>query len=296
MLGSVSEAEDVVQDTFLRLAQDDEPQIRSPKAYIVTITTRLSVDRLRSARARRERYYGPWLPEPVLDETIRSLQPDVAGAAEIADSLSMAFLVVLENLNPLERAAFLMHDVFGYDYGEIAAMVDKSEANCRQLASRARRRVHAGQPRFTASREQRDRLAERFFAACRGRDVQGLVEMLASDAVLYGDGGTRGVGLNRPIYGRDDVATMLEAWFRQMARLGIEAIPVSVNGQPGAKFLDPEGRLVNVITVDVIDGAVQTVRSVINPDKLTHLGEPSALGRRKRVPDASTESTWSADE
>lgn len=295
MLGSVGEAEDVVQEAFLRLAQDDEAQIRSPKAYIATITTRLALDRLRSARARRETYFGPWLPEPVLDEGTVGLQPDVAGSAELADSLSMAFLVVLESLNPLERAVFLLHDVFGYGYDEVAAMVEKSEPNCRQLASRARRRVHAEQPRFTVSREQRDRLADRFFAACRGQDVQGLVEMLAGDAVLYGDGGERGAGINRPIYGRDAVAAMLGTWFRQMGQFGIDAVPVSVNGQPGAKFLDQEGRLVNVITIDVVDGSVQTVRSVINPDKLTHLGELSPFGVRNRRSDTSPDPDAGAD-
>ena len=295
MLGSVVEAEDVVQDAFVRLAQDDELQLRSPKAYLATITTRLAVDRLRSARARREAYLGPWLPEPVLDDTVAGLQPDVAASAEIADSLSMAFLVVLESLNPLERAVFLLHDVFGYGYDEVAAMVEKSEANCRQLATRARRRVHAEQPRFTASREQRDQLAQRFLAACRGDDMQGLVDMLTGDAVLYGDGGARGAGLNRPIYGREAVAAMLQNWFRRMRQVGIEAVPVSVNGQPGAKFLDPEGRLVNVISVDVVDSGVQTVRSIINPDKLSHLGVLSPLGRRTPSR-GSTESTWGTDE
>ncbi len=191
---------------------------------------------------------------------------------------------------------FLLHDVFGYHYDEIAAIVETSEANCRQLASRARRRVHAEHPRFTASREQRDRLADRFFAACRGQDVQGLVEMLADDAVLYGDGGTLGAGISRPIYGRDAVAAMLKTWLRQMRQLGIDAIPVSVNGQPGAKFLDPEERLVNVITIDVVDGSVQTVRSIINPDKLTHLGELSPLGARNRTPKTSPDSDAGGDE
>jgi RNA polymerase sigma-70 factor (ECF subfamily) len=197
----------------------------------------------------------------------------------------MAFLVVLETLTPLERAVFLLHDVFGYGYDEVAAIVQKSEVNCRQLASRARRHVQAGRPRFEASREQRDRLAERFFAACQGRDMQSLVGMLAADAVLYGDGGAKGSGINRPIHGRDDVASMLGAWFRQGHRLGIRMELVAVNGQPGARILDPRGRLVNVISLDIADGAVQTVRSVINPDKLAHLGPLSPVGRRSARPD-----------
>jgi RNA polymerase sigma-70 factor, ECF subfamily len=285
MLGSVSEAEDVVSEAFLRLAQAGEEPIESPKAYLATITTRLAIDQLRSARARRESYFGPWLPEPLLAGGAGDPGADVAAAAETSDSLSMAFLVVLETLTPQERAVFLLHDVFGYSYGEIAAIVGKSEGNCRQLASRARRHVQAGRPRFEASREERDRLAAKFFAACQGRDMQGLVGMLAADAVLYGDGGARGTGINRPIHGRDDVARMLDTWFRQGERLGVRAELVTVNGQPGARFLDPGGGLINVIGLDIADGAVRTVRSVINPDKLAHLGPLSPIGRRSGGPD-----------
>jgi RNA polymerase sigma-70 factor (ECF subfamily) len=285
MLGSVSEAEDVAQDAFLRLAQAGDGHIGSHKAYVATVTTRLAIDELRSARARRESYLGPWLPEPLLDDGTQ----DVATAAETADSLTMAFLVILETLTPLERAAFLLHDVFGYDYREIAAIVDKSEANCRQLASRARRRVHDDKPRFEASREQRDQLAARFFAACQGREMDGLVELLAADAAFYGDGGTKGTGVNRPIYGRDNIVKLLDTWFRQGERLGIEAELVTINGQPGAKFLDPQGRLINVISLDIADGTVQTIRSIVNPDKLTHLGPLSPIGRR------SNTGEWAAD-
>jgi RNA polymerase sigma-70 factor (ECF subfamily) len=285
MLGSVSEAEDVVQDAFVRLAQAGDEGIRSRKAFVATITTRLAIDELRSARARRETYFGPWLPEPLLDGDAH----DVAAAAETADSLTMAFLVVLETLTPLERAAFLLHDVFGYDYGEIAAVVDKSEASCRQLASRGRRRIHDDKPRFEASREQRNRLAAQFFAACQGRDMDGLVELLAADAAFYGDGGTKGTGVNRPIYGRENVAKLLGALFRQGDRLGIQGELVTINGQPGAKFLDPQGRLINVISLDIADETIQTVRSIVNPDKLTHLGPLSPIGRRSNTGD------WAAD-
>jgi RNA polymerase sigma-70 factor, ECF subfamily len=281
MLGSVVEAEDVVSDAFLRLTQASEESIVSPKAYLATVTTRLAIDQLRSARARRELYIGPWLPEPLLAANTGDPGADVAAAAELSDSLSMAFLLVLEALTPVERAVFLLHDVFGYEYDEIAAIVRKSETNCRQLASRARRHVQAGQPRFETCREQRDRLAERFFAACQGGDIEGLVGMLAEDAVLYGDGGTKGTGINRLIHGRDDVARMLDTWFRQGERLGIRAELVTINGQPGARFLDADGGLVNVIGLDITDGAVHAVRSVINPDKLAHLGPLSPIGRRR---------------
>ncbi len=283
MLGSVSEAEDIVQDAFLRIAQAGDENIGSRKAFVATVTTRLAIDELRSARARRESYFGPWLPEPLIEGGAQ----DAATAAETADSLTMAFLVVLETLTPPERAAFLLHDVFGYDYDEIAAIVGKTEASCRQLASRARRRVRDDKPRFEASREERSRLAEQFFAACQGRDMDGLIGLLADDAILYGDGGAKGTGINRPIYGRADVAAMLGAWFRQGARLGIRAEPAIVNGQPGAKFLDPQGRLVNVIALDIVDGAVQTIRSIINPDKLTHLGPLSPIGRRSKTDSVS---------
>lgn len=280
MLGTVTEAEDVVQDAFVRLGQAGEAEIRSPKAYLATVTTRLALDVLRSARVQRESYAGPWLPEPLPDGTAIDAVADGAAAAELADSLSMAFLVVLESLSPVERAAFLLHDVFGYDYAEIAAILDKSEPNVRQITSRARRRVHDNRPRFEASREQRDRLAEKFFAACQGRDMDGLVRLLADDAALYGDGGTKGAGINRPIFGRDNVAQMLLTWFRLGERADVRIEPAWVNGQPGAMMRDPLGRLVNVIALDISGGEIHTVRSVINPDKLSHLGPLSPLNRR----------------
>jgi RNA polymerase sigma-70 factor (ECF subfamily) len=287
MLGSVGEAEDIVQETFLRMAQDDDAEIHSPKAYVATVTSRLAIDHLRSARVRREAYFGPWLPEPVVDEAGGGFGADVAGPAELADSLSMAFLVVLESLNPVERAVFLLHDIFGFEYGEIAAMVDKSEANCRQVASRARRRVQAGEPRFDPSRAQRNELAARFFDACQGRDLAGLVSMLAEDAVFYGDGGTEGTGINRPIYGRDKIVAVLDTLFRQGERLGIQGAFVTVNGQPGIMFFDQEHRLINVVSLDIFDDAVQAIRSVVNPDKLAHLGPLSPIGRRGHSPDWS---------
>ncbi|MDQ1725484.1 MAG: hypothetical protein QOG52_2512 [Frankiaceae bacterium] len=285
MLGSVSDAEDIVQDAFLRLGQGTDEELRSPKAYVATVTTRLAIDALRVARTRRETYVGPWLPEPLLDDGAS----DVQLAAEISDSLSMAFLVVLETMSPLERAVFLLHDVFSFDYDEIAKVVGKEEANCRQVASRARRRVHDEKPRFEASRDQRDRLAGRFFAACQGRDMAGLVELLAADAVFYGDGGTKGSGVNRPIHGRDSIVGILLSWFGQGAGLGIVCDAVWINGQPGATFRDPDGRLINVIVLDIVDGSVQAVRSVINPDKLAHLGPLSPIGRR------SKRQQWNAD-
>jgi RNA polymerase sigma-70 factor (ECF subfamily) len=283
MLGSVAEAEDVVQEAFLRLDRAEEETIASPKAYVATVTTRLAIDALRSARISRQSYYGPWLPEPLLDAHAAD---DVAESTAAADSLTMAFLVVLEQLTPVERAVFLLHDVFDYGYDEIAAIVSKSEPNCRQLASRARRHLDQNKPRFEASNQERDRLAARFFAACQGHDMDGLVEMLAADAVLYGDGGEKGTGIKRPVYGRDNLVRLLLSWFRLGAKLALRLEPAQVNGQPGARFLDPDGHLVNVMALDIAEGQIQTVRSVINPDKLAHLGTLSAIGRRKPGEDA----------
>jgi RNA polymerase sigma-70 factor (ECF subfamily) len=284
MLGSVVEAEDVVQDAFLReqraLAQGT--QIGSQKAYLSAVVTRLSIDRLRSARARREVYVGEWLPEPLLTDD-SAVEPAVY--AEQADSLSLAFLVLLEQLTPVERAVFLLHDVFGYGYDEIARTIDKSEANCRQLASRARRHVEEGKPRFEASREERERLAERFFAAVSGGDLDSLVEMLAADVVVYGDGGGKAPSWPHPIAGRDRVGRLFAGLGLQLGQLGLTLELHEVNGQPGALVRDPDGRITNVFSLDIAEGAVQTIRSVVNPDKLRHLGEVAdvrALLRRLR--------------
>jgi RNA polymerase sigma-70 factor, ECF subfamily len=271
MLSSVSDAEDVVQEAFLRykraLAGGDE--IESPKAYLSAVVTRLAIDHLRSARVRRERYVGQWLPEPLLTDEGAD---DPAAHAERADSLSMAFLLLLERLSPVERAVFLLHDVFGYGYDEIAPIVDKSEANCRQLAARARRHVEAEKPRFEASRREREELAERFFAAASDGNLDGLVELLAADVVVYGDGGGKAPQWGRPIVGADHVGRLFVNLGRQMAELGVSIRPHQVNGQPGGVVLDSEGRVVNVISLEIVDGAVQTVRSVINPEKLQHIG------------------------
>jgi RNA polymerase sigma-70 factor (TIGR02957 family) len=279
MLSSVSEAEDIVQEAFLRLhrATAEGTEIDSAKAFLTTVTTRLAIDQLRSARVRRESYFGPWLPEPLVDE----LAPDVAQQAAESDSLSMAFLVVLETLSPVERAVFLLREVFDYGYDEIAEIVDKSEANCRQIFARARRRIDEGKPRFDTSPEQRDELARRFLEAAGEGDLDGLVDLLAADAAFYGDGGRKGTGVSRPVFGRDRVAAMLHTWFRQFAKHRLRVRPVHIGGQPGAMILDSDDRLIVTWSFDIADGAVQTIRGVINPDKLSHLGELSDLGRRR---------------
>jgi RNA polymerase sigma-70 factor (ECF subfamily) len=273
MLGSVSEAEDAVQEGFLRLhrAISEGAEIESPRAYLTAVVTRVCIDQLRSARARRETYVGEWLPEPLVDD-------DPARHAEMADSLSLAFLVLLESLSPEQRAAFLLREVFDYPYDQIAEIVGKSEANARQLATRARRHVDEGRPRFEASREARDALADRFFAAIGDGNLEGLEELLAEDVVLHGDGGGKAPALARALHGRPRVQRTLGAWAKLAARLlPVTFRRVEVNGQPGAIAFDPEGRVINVMALDISDGRIQAIRSVVNPDKLHHLGEVADL-------------------
>jgi RNA polymerase sigma-70 factor (ECF subfamily) len=276
MLGSVSEAEDIVQEALLRLHRERErgERIESPEAYLATVVTRLGIDELRSARVRRERYMGEWLPEPlVIDD-----DEDPARQAEVADSLSLAFLVLLESLSPEQRAVFLLRDVFDYPYDEIAEIIGKSEANARQLAVRARRRVDERRPRFEPSRDQRERLARRFFAAVEEGDLEALETLLADDVALHGDGGGKVPALARPLHGRLRVARTLVAWSRAAVRSGgVTVRAVSVNGQPGAEIFDPEGRLVTVMALEIAAGQVRAVSSVVNPEKLRHLGPVADL-------------------
>jgi RNA polymerase sigma-70 factor (TIGR02957 family) len=275
MLGTVSEAEDVVQDALIRMASAGEREVRSPKAYAATVTARLALDELRSARARRERYVGTWLPEPVLTE------PDPAERAELRDSLSAAFLVVLETLSPVERAVYVLHDLFDLPYADVAAVVDRTEANCRQLAVRARRHIRERRRRLDPPGERRDELVRRFLAACENGDVAALQEVLAEDVVFYGDGGGRGPAVKHPVTGRLQVARFLAGLTRQQARYALRLVPAVVNGSPGVRVLDPGGRLLNVLSFDSTDGRIVELRSIVNPDKLRHLGDvvdPGLLG------------------
>jgi RNA polymerase sigma-70 factor (TIGR02957 family) len=276
MLGSVSEAEDVVQEGFLRLhrARAGGERIASPRAYLSTVVSRLSLDHLRSARVRRETYVGDWLPEPL----VASVDDDPARKAEMADSLSLAFLVLLESLSPEQRAAFLLREVFDEPYDRIAEIIGTSESNARQLARRARRHVEERRPRFEASREQREELATRFFAAAEEGDLEGLEELLAHDVVLRADGGGKAPALARAVHGRTRVAKTMIAGLRALTRLGISWRREEVNGQPGVLFIDPEGRLIAVMSLDVAEGQIQGVSSIINPDKLQHLGPLADLG------------------
>jgi RNA polymerase sigma-70 factor (ECF subfamily) len=275
MLGGVSDAEDVVQESFVRYQRALEAGVHvdSPKAYLAQVASRLSLDMLTSARARRETYVGMWLPEPLLVDPM----PDVAAHAEIADSLSMAFLVVLETLSPIERAVFLLREVFEFDYDEIAEIVGKTSDNCRQLLVRAKKHVGARRPRFDTSREQRAELAQRFFAAAMGGDVAGLQELLAADVTFQGDGGGKAPATARTVAGIDKVTRMLVGLVAQGLELGFTFRPVDVNGAPGVIFSTAAGLIANVVSLDIADGQVQAIHVVVNPDKLRHLGPVADL-------------------
>jgi RNA polymerase sigma-70 factor (ECF subfamily) len=310
MLGSVSEAEDVAQEALLRLTRQEQT-IDEPAAWITTVATRLSINVLTSARARREAYVGPWLPEPLLEDPA----PGPASQAEVADSLSLALLVLLERLNPVERAAYLLREVFAYDYDQIAAIIDRSEVNSRQLVTRARKHIEASRPRFDADEAARDALLERFLAAAEEGDLAALEEMLAEDAVLYADGGGKAMAAPQPLVGATLIARFMAAVAHATAG-ALESRRVKVNGQPGRIMRGPaeppideelrlatreaqagllsgdidaqrlgaimkqtreatphgdEVRVISVLTVDVVDGRIQAVRVVRNPDKLAHL-------------------------
>jgi len=267
LLGSVSEAEDAVQETWLRY-QASPTQPTSAKAFLSATVTRISIDVLRSARVRRETYVGPWFPEPLLSDPYE----DPERSAELADSVSMAALVLLERLTPLERAVFVLREVFAFGFPEIASAVGRSEAACRQLAVRARRHVDAGRPRFEANRREREKLAAQFFGALREGDVDGLRELLAADVQLVGDSGGKAPALARSIIGAERVARVLVSVFPWLVRIDVTLEPREVNGQPGAIFRDRDNKVLFTLTLDVLDGQIQTVRSVSNPDKLGHVG------------------------
>jgi RNA polymerase sigma-70 factor, ECF subfamily len=275
MVGSFSEAEDIVQEAFIRLHQAGD--VESPKAWLSTVVTRLAIDHLRSARVRREQYTGTWLPEPVLADPA----PDAAVRAE---SLSMAVLVLLESLTPIERAVFVLREAFDYEYAEIAEIVGKSEDNCRQLATRARRHVDERKPRFEPSREQQEELVRRIIKALNEGETQPLVELLAADAEFYGDGGGKAPAVGRPIHGAEEVARVLAGFARVAGRRGATAQLAEVNGGPGLLGFEG-GRLVAVWAFEFSGDAVRAIRGVVNPDKLAHISStilpslPPALKR-----------------
>jgi RNA polymerase sigma-70 factor (TIGR02957 family) len=271
MLGSVAEAEDVVQEALLRLHQALEAgeRIASPRALVATVTTRLAINQLRSARVRREDYVGAWLPEPIITDS----HDDPARQAEMADSLSLALLVLLERLSPEQRAVLLLHEVFDYGYREVAAIIGKRQDNVRQLASRARRHLAQRRPRFQTTRAQREELARRFFAAAEQGDLSGLEALLAHDVALTGDGGGKVPALARSLRGRGRVARTLINYWGRVARVpGVSLRLVEVNGGPGALLVDAQQRLIGVVALDIAGGQITSISGIVNPDKLTHLG------------------------
>ena len=268
MLGSVADAEDVTQEALLRL--HDAGGVDNPQAWLTTTTTRLAIDVLRSARVRREQYAGPWLPEPLVEDAeLRRVEDE--------ETISLAFLVLLERLTPQERAVLVLREAFDYDFAQIAEIIGRSEVNARQILSRARRRVDAERPRFEPDAERRFALAERFLQAARDGEMEALVGMLADDAVLTGDGGERAISIGRPLVGPAAIAHALRAFAVRGEGWGVHVEPALVNGQPGIRTLDPEGRLVNVMAIDVADGRVVRIHSILNPDKLAHLGPLSPV-------------------
>ena len=297
MTGSVGDAEDIVQDAFLGLtrARQAGTTIANPKAYLTTAVTRLGINHLRSARVRRETYVGDWLPEPVV---VPADGPGPAEHAELADSLSMAFLVLLEALSPVERAVFMLREVFGYGYPDVARITGKTEVNCRQIFARARQRIAAGGPARDsapppARRAEGEELARRFFEAAAGGDMDALLGMLAPDVVLQGDGGGKAQAIGKPLAGRQRVMRLLVVGLRRGRALGASLRLAWVNGQPGAVLYDAEGRVVGVVELDLADGVVQTIRAVVNPDKLGHIGPVSDVARlpEKEIASSTSDAT-----
>ncbi|MFE5493175.1 RNA polymerase sigma-70 factor [Streptomyces virginiae] len=267
ILGGVGEAEDAVQETWLRFdASATRPT--STKAFLSATVTRISIDVLRSARVRREQYTGPWFPEPLLSDPYE----DPARAVELADSVSMAALLLLERLSPLERAVFVLREVFAFGFDDVAAAVGRSEAACRQLLVRARRHMDAGRARFTADRGERRELATRFFDALKNGDVGGLQNLLAADVQLVGDAGGNAPQLAKAVAGAANVARLLIAVYPWLMRIGVTCEPHEVNGEPGAIFRDRDGKVLQLMVLDVLDGRIRTVRGLNNPEKLTHVG------------------------
>jgi RNA polymerase sigma-70 factor, ECF subfamily len=269
MLGSVADAEDIVQDAYLRWQRTSDVEVREPRAFLTTVVTRLAINELKSARVQRETYVGPWLPEPLVTEHA----PDSSASVELAESLSMAFLVMLERLSPVERAVLLLHDVFDFDYGEISRIVDKSEANCRQLLSRAKKHVVADEARFDADREQAARLTQRFTEAARAGDMDGMLAVLAEDITLWADGGGKVPGAAlKPIHGPDAVARFIIGRTERFASADRTTRPVQINGQPGfVVYLS--GRPLTAMIFHVRDGRIQAIYAVGNPDKLRNVAE-----------------------
>jgi RNA polymerase sigma-70 factor, ECF subfamily len=281
MVGSVAEAEDLIQEGLLRfqMASEKGPPIANARAFLVSVTTRLAIDHLRSARHKREVYTGEWLPEPIVES---ERGENTLEQMEMAETLSMAFLVLLETLSPLERAVFLLRQVFDYEYAEIAEVVGKSESNCRQVFSRAKRHVAERKPRFETSKDARDSLAHRFLEVCKNGTLADLESMLAADVEFHGDGGGVATAVLHPVIGNEAVARLMHGIFSKAKLYDITFVEATVNGQPGILAKTSGGELISVMALQIVDGKIQAFHSVINPDKLTHLGQISDLARLRK--------------
>jgi RNA polymerase sigma-70 factor (ECF subfamily) len=283
MLGSAMDAEDMVQEAFLRWQRAPEQEVNSPKAYLSTVVTRLCLDQLKSARAQREVYVGPWLPEPILTS---AQMPGLTDRAELADSLSLAFLTLLESLSPVERAVFLLHEVFEYDYAEISQIVDKSEANCRQMVRRAKQHLQEHRPRYPVAPGQRERLLNRFLQATSSGDMDGLLKLLTEDIVVKSDGGGKASAMRNPLYGKDKAARFIFGLLNKARKVsGYHVRIAEVNGAP-AMLHYLHNQLITVMSFDFTDDQICGIYSVVNPDKLqTVLSE---LGQLPDKPIIST--------
>ncbi|HEY6375259.1 MAG TPA: RNA polymerase sigma-70 factor [Edaphobacter sp.] len=266
MLGSVADAEDMLQETFIRWQQAGGDIIRSPRSFLVTIISRLCINQLQSARVQREEYVGQWLPEPI----VTGAGSDPLGIVKTGESLSMAFLVLLERLTPVERAVFLLREVFEYEYSEIAAVLGQSEVNCRQILRRAREHVSSARPRFEASTQKRNDLLQRFLDAIGTGDMGGLLTILSHDVVLYSDGGGKALAVPNLVQGADNVARGILGAFRKLLPKPLVRRLVQINGAPGVlSYLD--GKPYSAVTLDGIDGHIRTIYILTNPEKLAHL-------------------------
>ena len=266
MLGSVSDAEDMLQETFIRWQQSEEESVRSPRAFLVTIVSRLCINQLQSARMQREEYIGQWLPEPIVTD----LASDPFGIIKVDESISMAFLVLLERLTPVERAVFLLREVFEYEYAEVASILGQSEVNCRQILRRARQHVSAMRPRFAASEQKQSDLFERFLSAIRTGEMKGLVELLSKDVVLHSDSGGKAIAVPNMVQGSDNVARGILGGLKKLVPTNLVRRLTLVNGEPGlVNYLN--GKPHSVLTIDVSEGRIQTIYIVTNPEKLSHV-------------------------
>jgi RNA polymerase sigma-70 factor (ECF subfamily) len=265
MLGSVMDAEDMVQETYLRFEQAVQSEVQSPKSFLATVVTRLCIDHLRMAYVQRESYVGPWLPEPLQTGPGSGFTEHAA----LSDSLSIAFLVLLESLSPVERAVFLLREVFDYDYDEVARIVEKSEANCRQIVHRAQQHITLRRSRFDVSREQRDRLLSQFIQTCQDGDMTGFVALLADDIVMLSDGGGKTAAALNPIYGPAKVGRYIFGILNKMPANFTVSV-VEINGQP-ALIGHISGQIYNVLTIDITGDRITGIQNMLNPDKLRRL-------------------------